>query len=63
MFCDYYEKEINEADFDEALEHYHSWMENNKQKPEVDRNAELDDVSESELVHVLYHAELNGFEV
>ncbi len=34
-----------------------------KQKPEVSEMAELDDLTEEELSHVLHHAEIQGFEI
>lgn len=62
-YCDYYEQNVSEADFDEALEAYHRLCSDSNQDPEVANNVDLDDVSDSELSHVLYHAEMAGFEL
>ena len=61
--CEYYEQDITSGDFEVALEAYQRWCKNNNQEPEVAIDANLDDISESELAHVLYHAEIEGFKL
>lgn len=60
---DYFDAEITADDWTEALELYHDWCIDNNQEPEVDKETELDFVSDEELNHVIYHATMNGFEV
>jgi hypothetical protein len=63
MFSEYYEKEIDSHDFDSALILYHEWCERENEKPEIESDADIDDVTVYEMEHVIYHAEIMGFEV
>ena len=66
-YVDYYGKSISEQGFEEALPHYLEYMEENKLQPEFtdeDWNlVSLEDLEETTISHVLYHAELHGFPV
>lgn len=62
---DYYNKHITEDGFSDALDLYLYYMETNKLTPEFTKedwdNSDFDDIEETTLSHVIYHAELNGF--
>lgn len=60
-YCNYYDTIIDEFSFNEALTYYQKWCKENGQKPEIGELAELEHLSEEELNHVLYHAEIQGF--
>lgn len=60
---EYFEAEVREEDWEEALEMYHEWCKDNDETPEVDLETELEFVSESQLNHVIYHATFMGFEI
>ena len=55
---DYYGRSFNAVELGEALELYLQWCKDNSQEPEVDQ---LDMIHESNINHLLYHAEMQGF--
>lgn len=59
----YFEAELIDGQFDVALEYYIEWCQENNQEPEVSATAEMMEISDSEFEHVLYHANLQGFEI
>lgn len=60
---EYYNTNISDSTFEDATSFYFKWCNDNNQEPEISIDDELDDISDSQLDHVLYHAELAGFEI
>ena len=60
VYSSYYEKNITPAQAEIALGYYHTWCEKNGQTPEVIRAVDID---ENNICHVLYHAEIEGFQI
>ena len=63
----YYNKSISAEGFEKALDEYLDYMDTNNQKPEFTQDdyelVDFEDIEETTLSHVLYHAELNGFSI
>lgn len=63
----YYNKSISAEGFEKALDEYLDYMETNNQIPEFSQEdyeiSCFEDIEETTLSHVIYHAELNGFPV
>lgn len=63
----YYDKSISAEGFEKALEEYLDYMETNNKTPEFTQEdyelVSFEDIEETILSHVIYHAELNGFPV
>ncbi len=63
----YYNKSISTEGFKKALEEYLDYMETNNKTPEFNQEdyeiVGFEDIEETILSHVIYHAELNGFSV
>lgn len=61
----YYNKSISVDGFEKALDEYLEYMDTNNQTPEFTQDdyelVDFEDIEETTLSHVLYHAELNGF--
>lgn len=66
-YIDYYGKSISKENFEKAYDFYLDYMESNKLNIEFSEedfdNIDFDDIEESILTHVVYHAELNDFEI
>lgn len=64
---DYYNKSISEDGFSDALDLYLDYMEKQNLTPEFSNedfdNCSFEDIEETILSHVIYHAEMNGFVV
>lgn len=62
---DYYNKSITESGFEKALDHYWDYMHTQKQDAEFTEEdwelSDFEDLSQSILSHVIYHAEMEGF--
>lgn len=62
-FSDYFQVNIDNDLFDKAKEFYFKWCKKNKETPEISDGDDFADISQSELEHVLYHANMEGLEI
>lgn len=61
MYSTYYEKEFTRDEIEQAIEKYLKWCQKNEQTPEIN---DIDEITnDSELSHVLYHAEIEGYKI
>ena len=60
MYCDYYEQVFNNDEIEEAFSFYERWSKSNNQPMEVPT---AEDVDETNIGHVMYHAEIEGYKV
>lgn len=64
-FVTYFMKSINKSGFEQAFELYLDYMQKEKLEPEFTQeqydNTEFDDIEDTTLSHVIYHASLNNF--
>lgn len=60
-FVDYYEQRVTKTQFFTALKMYHLYCQSKGLEPEVDAGCDFQSLSETEISHVIYHAELAGY--
>lgn len=59
VYSDYFGRSFNSTEIGTALTFYLEWCNANRLLPEV---SGLDEIDESNIDHVLYHAEIQGFQ-
>ena len=59
MYSDFYGRNFDKRDLKEALDKYQEWCRDHNQEPEV---TEISDINENNIAHVIYHAEIQGFD-
>jgi len=59
MYSDFYGRSFTRYEIKEAFDKYLEWCKKNNQKPEVTKAS---DINENNIAHVIYHAEIQGFD-